>query len=97
MLAYVDSLCAALLARDQAEIRRLLSLPFATRLPQPVREEALAIAKGKTSSFMAPVNTLHFYYKLSHLIGEDSDALDIEPDRASVRQIELSLQNAVNS
>lgn len=97
MLAYVDSLCAALLARDQAEIRRLLSLPFATRLPQAVREEALTIAKGKTSSFMAPVNTLHFYYKLSHLIEEDSAALDIEPEGTGGRQIEMSLQNAVNS
>ncbi len=93
MLAYVDSLCAALLARNQSEIRRLLSLPQAGRLPVQVREEASAMARGRTTSFMAPVHALHFYYKLTHLIDETAEMPDISPQ--GERQMELPLR-AVN-
>jgi hypothetical protein len=92
MLAYVDSLCAALLARNQEEIRRLLALPLASRLPAQVRDEAVAMAKGRATTFMAPVHALHFYYKLTHLIDENVDVPDIQPGQA--RQIELPLRAA---
>ena len=46
MLAYVDSLCAAMLARNSVEIRRLLALSHAAKLPRRVREEATTIAKA---------------------------------------------------
>lgn len=74
MLAYLDSLCAALLARNTAEIRRLLALPMAQDLPRRVREEAVAISRAGRRSFMAPVNALHLYYKLSHMVDESTDA-----------------------
>ena len=73
MLAYLDSLCAALLARNSSEIRRLLALPGAADLPRQVREEAIAIAQRQSSSYRAPVHALHYYYKLSHLVDERSD------------------------
>lgn len=75
MLAFLDSLCAALLARNAIEIFRLLGLPDAHALPRVVREEAVAIAKAGAGSFMAPVQTLHLYYKYSHLVDENSDLL----------------------
>lgn len=74
MLAYLDSLCAALLARNTAEIRRLLALPIAQDLPRRVREEAVAISRAGRKSFMAPVNALHLYYKLSHMVDESTDS-----------------------
>ena len=92
MLAYVDSLCAALLARNKAEIRRLLSLPQSVRLPQRVREEAASIARGKSNSFMAPVHALHYYYQLTHLIDESAEVPDVEPIGRRERQIELPLK-----
>ncbi len=73
MLAYLDSLCAALLARDTSEIRRLLAHPMAQDLPRRVREEAVAISRAGRRSFIAPVNALHLYYKLTHLVDESSD------------------------
>ena len=73
MLAYLDSLCAALLARDTSEIRRLLALPLAQDLPRRVREEAVAISRAGRRSFIAPVNALHLYYKLTHMVDESSD------------------------
>ena len=73
MLAYLDSLCAALLARDTTEIRRLLALPLAQDLPRRVREEAVAISRAGRRSFIAPVNALHLYYKLTHMVDESSD------------------------
>jgi len=96
MLAYVDSLCAALLARNQAEIRRLLALPLSATLPHNVREEAAAVAKGRVNSFLAPVHALHYYYKLTHLIDETAEVPDIGPHTASERQLNLPLK-AVNS
>ena len=73
MLAYLDSLCAALLARNTTEIRRLLAHPMAQDLPRRVREEAVAISRAGRRSFMAPVNALHLYYKLTHMVDETSD------------------------
>jgi hypothetical protein len=95
MLAYLDSLCAALLARNTAEIQRLLAHPSARDLPRRVREEAVAISRAGNRSFMAPVNALHFYYKLSHVVDETSDSMyanghSDEPTAES--QIELPLR-----
>jgi type VI protein secretion system component VasF len=73
MLAYLDSLCAALLARDTVEIRRLLAHPMAQDLPRRVREEAVAISRAGRKSFVAPVNALHLYYKLTHMVDESAD------------------------
>jgi hypothetical protein len=73
MLAYLDSLCAALLARDTSEIRRLLALPLAQDLPRRVREEAVARSRAGRRSFIAPVNAQHLYYKLTHMVDESSD------------------------
>jgi len=95
MLAYLDSLCAALLARDSTEIQRLLALPSARDLPRRVREEAVAISRSGNRSFMAPIHSLHFYYKLTHMVDESSDpifgdqARDAEPQDG---QIELPLR-----
>lgn len=95
MLAYLDSLCAALLARNAAEIQRLLAHPSARDLPRRVREEAVAISRAGNRSFMAPVNALHFYYKLSHVVDESSDSTYSDShsgDAVPESQIELPLR-----
>lgn len=92
MLAYLDSLCAALLARNTVEIRRLLAHPMAQDLPRRVREEAVAISRAGRRSFMAPVNALHLYYKLTHMVDESSDSTFEAP--TSVPASEQSSQAA---
>src|SRR5215212_442575 len=69
MLDYLDSLCAALLARNGTEIRRLLRHPLARALPRRVRAEGYAIARAGPESLRAPVQTLHFYHQTLHLLG----------------------------
>ena len=69
MLDYLDGLCAALLARNGTEIRRLLRHPLARALPRRVREEAHAIARAGPETFRAPIQTLHFYHQTVHLLG----------------------------
>jgi hypothetical protein len=69
MLDYLDGLCAALLARNGTEIRRLLRHPLARALPRRVREEGYAIARAGPESLRAPVQTLHFYHQTIHLLG----------------------------
>lgn len=69
MLDYLDSLCAALLARNGTEIRRLLRHPLARALPRRVREEGYAIARAGPESLRAPIQTLHFYHQTLHLLG----------------------------
>ena len=96
MLAYLDSLCAALLARNTVEIRRLLAHPMAQDLPRRVREEAVAISRAGRRSFMAPVNALHLYYKLTHMVDESSDptydtAAQTDPEKKTA-QLDLPLR-----
>ena len=96
MLAYLDSLCAALLARDTSEIRRLLAHPMAQDLPRRVREEAVAISRAGRKSFIAPVNALHLYYKLTHMVDESSDPTQEASPRAEkgdkANQLDLPLR-----
>ncbi|MGK2933748.1 MAG: hypothetical protein ACSLFE_00685 [Gemmatimonadaceae bacterium] len=95
MLAYVDSLCAALLARNPSEIRRLLALPQAGKLPRRVREEATTIAKSDGYGHAAPVHALHYFYMLTHLLDENNDPLfEDEMAHAERPQIELPLRTA---
>ncbi len=98
MLAYLDSLCAALLARDTSEIRRLLAHPMAQDLPRRVREEAVAISRAGRRSFIAPVNALHLYYKLTHMVDESSDPIfgDSKESVGEGGQIELPLRKVGN-
>ena len=100
MLAYLDSLCAALLARDSIEIQRLLKLPAARDLPRRVREEAVAISRAGNRSFMAPIHSLHFYYKLTHMVDESSDPIFGDPSKhgeGQGGQMELPLRKVGNS
>ena len=69
MLAYLDALCAALLARDTEEIDRLGRHPLASALPRTVREEVLAIRRVGHGSLRAPIETLRHYHRTAHLIG----------------------------
>ena len=88
MLDYLDGLCAALLARNGTEIRRLLRHPLARALPRRVREEAHAIARAGPDTFRAPIQTLHFYHQTVHLLGA-------RPVVASVDQPRLGSEGAV--
>lgn len=81
MLAYLDSLCAALLARDAEETRRLLRHPLARALPRAVREEAMGMARAGNRSLRAPIQTLRFYHQTAHLLGVQHDPA--APRRAS--------------
>lgn len=73
MLAYLESLCAALVARDTAGIQRLLRHPLANALPREVRDEALTIARGGTRAFVAPIHALRLYHQTAHLLGVTED------------------------
>lgn len=64
----MESLCAALLARDAAAIRRHLRHPLARTLPRSVRDEALAIARLGERTLRAPVQTLRFYHQTTQLL-----------------------------
>jgi hypothetical protein len=99
MLDYLDGLCAALLARNGTEIRRLLRHPLARALPRRVREEGYAIARAGAESFRAPVQTLHFYHQTLHLLGARpaavrSDAEGAQAAATESRQIEMPLRAA---
>ena len=100
MLDYLDGLCAALLARNGTEIRRLLKHPLARALPRRVREEGYAIARAGPESFRAPVQTLHFYHQTLHLLGAhpsaraDTGTAVGESSSDKNRQLEMSLRAA---
>ena len=71
MLAYLTaSVLHCWREKNTSEIRRLLAHPLAQDLPRRVREEAVAISRAGRRSFIAPVNALHLYYKLTHMVDE---------------------------
>jgi hypothetical protein len=93
MLAFLDSLCVALVARDAIRIRQLLAHPLSRALPHAVREEAAAIAGGSLRSFTAPLQAMRLYHQTAHLLGVRSDPgvrrPSPEPGR---RQFDLPLE-----
>ena len=90
MLAFLDTLCTALLARDAHRILELLRHPLARALPRQVREEALLIARRGGRAMIAPVLTLRLYHQTAHLMGACSDpASDAHAESTPQRQLEI--------
>jgi len=99
VLAFLDSLCGALIARDSDRIRLLLAHPLARALPRAVREEAVAIANGHRRGFVAPLQALRLYHQTAHLLGACADPATrraaMAPTAAGeLRQMELPLERA---
>jgi hypothetical protein len=99
VLAFLDSLCGALMARDTDRIWLLLAHPLAQALPRGVREEATAIANGHRRSFVAPLQALQFYHQTAHLLGISADPATRRPTTTAardeeLRQMELPLESA---
>jgi hypothetical protein len=91
VLAFLDTLCSALLARDANRILELLAHPLARALPRQVREEALLISRRGGRTLIAPVQTLRLYHQTAHLLGACSDpaTATTSQDAASLRQLEI--------
>ena len=91
MLAFLDTLCTALLARDSERISELLRHPLARALPRQVREEAMLIARRGGRSMIAPVQTLRLYHQTENLLGECSDPSTdtATADQRALRQLEI--------
>ena len=89
MLAFLDTLCAALLARDPERISELLQHPLARALPRQVREEAMLIARRGGRAMIAPVQTLRLYHQTAHLLGACSDPAADSADQRALRQLEM--------
>jgi hypothetical protein len=92
LLAYLDMLCAALLARESWEIRRLLKHPLARVLPRRVREEAYAIARLGINTKRAPIHTLNFYHQTVQLLGTHTEV--VAADAAPAAEAERPAEDA---
>ena len=93
MLAFLDSLCAALIARDVIRIRQLMAHPLSRALPRAVREEAHAIASGSSRRFLAPLQAMRLYHQTAHLLGVRSDpALRTRSGETGRSQMDLNLE-----
>ena len=86
MLAFLDSLCAALINRDVIRIRQLLAHPLSRALPHAVREEATAIAGGTHRGYTAPLQAMRLYHQTAHLLGVRSDPAIRQSSRDSGRR-----------
>jgi len=94
VLAFLDSLCSALIARDAQRIRELLEHPLGRALPRDVREEALAMAQGERRGFQAPLHALRLYHQTAHLLGAVADPATRRGAESDQGQIELPLEAA---
>jgi hypothetical protein len=98
MLAFLDSLCAALIARDTVRIRQLLAHPLSRALPRAVRDEASSIAGGVVRRHVAPLQALRLYHQTAHMLGvrADPSIQRFTPKASGTRQVELPLEPAVS-
>lgn len=69
VLAFLQSLCSALLSRNVEALRDLLEHPLAAALPEQVVGEAQRIISGEAQPFSAPLNALQLYHQTAHLLG----------------------------
>lgn len=91
MLAFLDSLCVALVARDVIRIRQLLAHPLSRALPHAVREEASSIAAGCSRGSVAPLQAMRLYHQTAHLLGVRSDPAQQRRASEQRRQTDLPL------
>jgi hypothetical protein len=101
VLAFLESLCSALSARDVELILRLLAHPLAQALPRAVRDEARSMANGQVRGFTAPLQAMHLYHQTAHLLGACTDPAKRPHDSLAGRvfsapsQIELPLERVL--
>jgi hypothetical protein len=84
MLAYLQRLLAALLARNAIEARRLLNHPLSTMLPLRAREEAQRVSRGQVRDDWRPIHLAALCEEAEQLLAEER-----EPARGP--QLELPL------
>jgi hypothetical protein len=102
VLAFLEALRDALIARDGDAIRRLLAHPLAGALPDAVRAEATRVLQGQLSPVAVPIATLQLYHQTAHCLGVAREARGVgavvvvpKPrKRSSGSQMELPLQVA---
>lgn len=71
MLAYLDSLCDAMAARDTARLRNLVDgHPLARLLPADALAEVRRFLAGKVSAHTVPLETLRFRDQTARLLNE---------------------------
>lgn len=68
MLAYLDSLIAALTAREVSDIGRLLAHPLARILPAEARREAETFRDGECDAFAAPLRVMQVRHQTAELL-----------------------------
>lgn len=98
MLAFLDSLCTALIARDVARIRQLLAHPLSRALPRAVRDEATSVASGAARRHRAPLEALRLYHQTAHVLGVRADPSTRQTANlhSSNRQVELPIESWVS-
>lgn len=74
MLAYLDSLIAALAVRESSDIDRLLAHPLARVLPPEARREAEAFRDGHCDRIAAPLRVMQLRHQTAELLREGSVA-----------------------
>jgi hypothetical protein len=102
VLAYLEALRDALIAREVDAIRRLLAHPLAGALTDAVRAEAQRVLQGLMPPIAVPLATLQLYHQTAHCLGVARDAravgflsgAPVLRSRRSTAQIELPLQVA---
>jgi hypothetical protein len=75
LIAYLDALYRAAMARDGGALAALLLEPLASHVPREVREEALAIVVLPAASLRAPIQLLQFRQRMLQLEVEEREGV----------------------
>ena len=76
LIAYLDALYRATMARDEKDLATLLLEPLASHVPRGAREEALAIVSLPAASLRAPIQLLQFRQRMLQLEVEEREGVE---------------------
>ena len=75
MLAYLERLAQACIARDQDELDKLLRLNVSSHLPRAILDEVEFFRRARADTLRAPLKVMRYLHKMRQLEAGPADSL----------------------
>jgi hypothetical protein len=76
-LAYLDRLAAACIARDRAELEKLMRMRMSSHVPRAVVDELEYFRRAASTNLRAPLKLMRYVHKMRQLASAAPDAAQL--------------------
>jgi hypothetical protein len=76
-LAYLDRLAAACIARDRAELEKLMRMRMSSHVPRAVVDELEFFRRADSANLRAPLKLMRYLHKIKQLAAAAPDATQL--------------------